>query len=393
MKKIICAVALLLTVAAASAQKFEQVLENIVSASPELKALEMEHAAESEAMAQENVLSGPELEGFHKWGTEGDTKYGVGISQGFDWPGLYRARKAARKANDNALEQLRLSSRINRSLEVRLLMIQLITTGEQLHVVRQANENMANLLALYQRGFEAGEESILDVNKLKIERLRLNRRSVALQDARQELLEQIASIAGSSAYTADLTSLTLDDIPVGKIADEAYYEELIDRGPQMQYLRAMKEAALQSERVARLSGYPSFSLGYELEREDGQYFNGISVNIGLPSWSNRHRKASARYQVMEQEVKADASRLADILRMRRLRQSAIRATAEKDMFSTILDSTNQDILLKKALDGGQISLMTYLQELGYFLDARCDYYETVNNAAQLCAELNKYDQQ
>ena len=96
---------------------------------------------------------------------------------------------------------------------------------------------------------------------------------------------------------------------------------------------------------------------------------------------------------MEQEVKADATRLADILRMRRLRQSAIRATAEKDMFSTILDSTNQDILLKKALDGGQISLMTYLQELGYFLDARCDYYETVNNAAQLCAELNKYDKQ
>ncbi|MDE6267073.1 MAG: TolC family protein [Muribaculaceae bacterium] len=392
MKKKIFTLFLMATVISASAgEKFQQLLETLVSSSPDIKAMILDHEAESEAAAQENMLAGPELEGFHKWGTERENKYGVGISQSFDWPGLYGARKAARKATDSALEQLRLSCMADRTLELKLLMIQLITTGEQLRVVEEAESNMSQLLQLYQRGFEAGEESILDVNKLKIEKLRLTRRLTSLRESRESILESILSIAGSSGHSADLLSLKLSDLPADAIADEAFYEDAAEHSPQMQYYRAMQESARQNERVARLSGYPSFSIGYEMEREDGQYFNGISVNIGLSSWSNRHRKAAARYRLMEQEVKMNSARLAEILRLRRIRSAALRARSEQQLFSEVLGSSNQSELLKKALDGGQISLMTYLQELGYFLDARCDYYETANNAAQLCAELNKYN--
>lgn len=391
MKKIIFLIALLATASEAPAQKFSQLLESLVNSSPELKAMDMEHQAEAEEMAQENTLSGPELEGFHKWGTEGDTKYGVGISQGFDWPGLYRARSAARKANDNALAQLRLSTRADRMLELKQLMIQLITTREQLRLVNEANQNMKRLLELYQRGYEAGEESILDVNKLKIEGVRLSRRATALQDEADGVLQSIAAIAGSNAMASELNSLTISDLPSDPILSEADAEQQIDRSPAMQYQRAMQEATRQSERVARLQGFPTFAIGYELEREDGQYFNGISVNIGLPSWSNKHRKASARYRMLEQEVKMDAARLGEVLKMRRLRAAALRARSDEQLLSTVLQTTNQAELLGKALKGGQISLLTYLQELGYFLDATCDYYDTLNNAAQLCAELNKYN--
>lgn len=383
--------ALLALASEASAQKFSQLLESLVNSSPELKAMDMEHLAETKDMAQENTLSGPELEGFHKWGTEGDTKYGVGISQGFDWPGLYRARSAARKANDNALAQLRLSTRADRMLELKQLMIQLITTREQLRLVNEANQNMKRLLELYQRGYQAGEESILDVNKLKIEGVRLSRRATALQDEADGVLQSIASIAGTNAMASELNSLTISDLPSDPILSEADAEQQIDSSPAMQYQRAMQEAARQSERVARLQGFPTFAIGYELEREDGQYFNGISVNIGLPSWSNKHRKAAARYRMLEQEVKIDAARLGEILKMRRLRAAALRARSDEQLLSTVLQTTNQAELLGKALKGGQISLLTYLQELGYFLDATCDYYETLNNAAQLCAELNKYN--
>ncbi|MDE7153752.1 MAG: TolC family protein [Muribaculaceae bacterium] len=390
MRKIICTLALIAAIGSASAQKFQQLLDRIVSESPELKALELEHAAESEAMAQENILAGPELEGNHKWGTRGENKYGVGISQNFDWPGLYKARSAARKANDNALLQLRLSSADNRRLEVKLLMIEYVTTGEQLRVITDAVHNMSRLSELYQRGFEAGEESILDVNKLKIEKLRLMRRETQLREQREQLLETLLATAGNNSFAPELKSLSLADLPADAIADEAEYEQRIDRSPNMQYYRSMHEACLQSERVARLSGYPTLGIGYELEREDGQYFNGFSVSIGLPSWSNGHRKASARYQAMAQEVQMDAARLGEILKMRRLRTAALRAAGERDIFSEVLASSNQPELLMKALKGGQISLMTYLMEVGYFLDATCDYYETVNNAARLCAELNKY---
>lgn len=391
MKKIICTLALLAAISSASARDFGQLLDLIVAESPELKALELEHAAESEALTQENILSGPELEGNHKWGTRGENKYGVGISQNFDWPGLYKARSAARKANDNALLQLRLSSADDRRLEAKLQMIEFVTTGEQLRIVTDAAANMRRLLDLYQRGFEAGEESILDVNKLKIELLRVGRRETALREQRERQLESLLTMAGTGSIAADLKSLTQADLPADAIADEAEYERQIDSSHRMEYYRSMQQASRQSERVARLSGFPTFGIGYELEREDGQYFNGFSVNIGLPSWSNGHRKASARYQAMAQEVQMDAVRLAEILKMRRLRAAAFRAAGERDMFSEVLTSTNQPELLMKALKGGEISLMTYLQEFGWFLEASSDYVETVNNAAQLSAELNKYN--
>lgn len=391
MKKIICTILLSVSVFTASAQKFQQVLESIVSSSPEMKAMEFANGAETEALAQENILAGPEIEGSHQWGNKGERKYGGGISQSFDWPGLYGARAKARKANTDALMQLQKSALADLTLEVKLLMIEFITTNEQLRAVSEASSNMNKLLELYQRGFKAGEESILDVNKLKIEHLRLSRRVTQLQEERDALLESIMGKAGSESVSDDLLSMTLNDLPADPIADEAEYERIIDQSAKMQYMRSMQEATRMTGRVARLSGMPTFSLGYSMEHEDGQYFNGISVNIGLPSWSNKHRKATAEYQLLEQEVKMDAERLAQVLKMRRLRTSAQRARTEQEMFREVLESTNQAELLMKALKGQHITLMTYLQELNYFLDATCDYYDIVNNAAQLCAELNKYN--
>lgn len=394
MKNIIAAALLLIALpATVTAHKFQTVLNEIVQSNPELKALAASHGAEIEQMAQENVLAGPEIEGNHKWGTRHETKYGVGITQRFDWPGSYRARSKARTAAEKAMLQLQLSTVLDKTVEAKLLMIQYVTTGEKLKLMLDAKGNMDRLLTLYERGFKAGEESILDVNKLKIEQLRMARDVAQLEDTRDNVLQMLLSMAGGAPVAAGLKELTVADIPQEPVGSEEYYEGLIDQSPAMAYYRSMDESMVQNKRVARMAGMPSFAVGYELEREDGQYFNGISVSIEMPSWSNKHRKASAEYARLENELNMNSARLASVMKMRSLRASALRAQSQCQQFASVLGELNQQELLMKALKGGQISLLQYLQEMDYFLEASADYLETLNNAAQLSAELNKYNLQ
>ena len=113
----------------------------------------------------------------------------------------------------------------------------------------------------------------------------------------------------------------------------------------------------------------------------------------MPSWSNKHRKASAEYARLENELNMNSARLASVMKMRSLRASALGAQSQCQQFASVLGELNQQALLMKALKGGQISLLQYLQEMDYFLEASADYLETLNNAAQLSAELNKYNLQ
>ena len=54
-----------------------------------------------------NNLSDPEIEFSHQWGQKGiGNKWGVGISQSFEWPGVYQSRKNSISNEKLALEQI-----------------------------------------------------------------------------------------------------------------------------------------------------------------------------------------------------------------------------------------------------------------------------------------------
>ena len=65
--------------------------------------------AEADIMDEKvsNNLEDPEIAVSHAWGAEGiGNKFGVEISQSFDWPGVYRARSKATAENSRALQYL-----------------------------------------------------------------------------------------------------------------------------------------------------------------------------------------------------------------------------------------------------------------------------------------------
>ncbi|MDE7155543.1 MAG: hypothetical protein K2N79_04575, partial [Muribaculaceae bacterium] len=128
MKKIIATaiISLMIQTINAQSQSFDAVVSQMLVYNPAIK--ELNHGAEAEIqeMKAENILEGPELEGFHKWGNSGDRKYGAGISQGFDWPGLYSARRQMIRNNETALGLLRNATVTDKKVAARSLLIDLV---------------------------------------------------------------------------------------------------------------------------------------------------------------------------------------------------------------------------------------------------------------------------
>jgi outer membrane protein TolC len=56
----------------------------------------------------------------------------------------------------------------------------------------------------------------------------------------------------------------------------------------------------------------------------------------------------------------------------------------------VLESGNNEKMLQKALEGGQISLLDYLLELRYFLEAQQTLLDLEFEYNTLMTDLNKY---
>ena len=72
------------------------------------------------------------------------------------------------------------------------------------------------------------------------------------------------------------------------------------------------------------------------------------------------------------------------------RGKALMLKSEIDEYKSVFEDSNNLLLLKKALDGGEISLINYLQEMNYFIEAKQNYIDVLYQYHLNLAELNKY---
>ena len=183
MKRIIILSAIIILGISVNANDFDNALFEIVSNNPTLVASIAENEAEINELKSENNLPDPEIGYEHKWGKEG-AKWGVDISQSFEWPGVYSARKKAINSTSEAIEYLNKSNYLNKLVEIKLLLIDIINLRKQISLVSQLESQIDSLTLKYQQGAKQGEVTILDINKMKIEKIALTRQNKDLKNHR-----------------------------------------------------------------------------------------------------------------------------------------------------------------------------------------------------------------
>lgn len=375
----------------AQAATLDETVSHIVANNPAIKAARANATAEASALLPDNNLPDPEIEGEYLFAPSGvENRWGVGISQSFDWPGVYGARKAANGTASKAFELLADVTKAEKCLEIKNLLIDYINQSKNIEVVSQLEATMNRLFEAYSTAYSRGEATLLDINKLKIEKSRLSVMKNRWQTMLTATADALTALNGGEDCYQLLASLD-KEYPAVTLRDLDYYLALTDRDPAVASGEAMSSYSDQLVKVARLSAYPGFSLGYAHNYEEGHHFNGLTASISLPFFSGRNKARAAADRALSYTAEATAAAVISRSTTTDAYHKASSLGESLGLVGPVFETTDNLALLKKALDGGEMSLLTYLQEVNYFMEARLDYLDMMYNYQLAVATLTRFE--
>lgn len=383
-------------------------------------------AGEQAAVKAEIAPEDPEVNFAYIWPHDADVlnRWELEISQTLP---DFRRMKAAGKIVSALEIQKKFEIQAIRSenlYNAHVKLIELIAARKDCDLMHSIHENFDSLSVSYQKAWNRGEVSILDVNKIKIEHARAEAANLEAEGRYHALLQELVTLANGKVSAEQLQALS--EYPVfgseAKLTpgakknclsgdasstaithgcdsnfrdsaeiccDNETLMSLLVNSPQYLLAESRLSVARQKVDYAAKARFPQLSLGYKHTYEDGMHFNDLLVGMTLPLWSRRQEKLSAQGELFALQAE-NTQAVTDL--MAEVKNNFVKAAALKrqlDALGPIIEQTNNVRLVQMALDGGEISLLEYLQEIGYFSDAireynaiRLDYTLTVASLAR-----------
>jgi outer membrane protein TolC len=365
-----------------------EALLEILQNNAELQSLAAQNNAKTLSLTDEaSSLADPQIDFEHLWGkTSDDNRWNVGVSQSFDWPGVYAKRRAAAKAQGEAIAYLYDAQCLEVVQQAKAAMIDAVYAQKRLNMLREVQGNIEKLSSLVQEGYDKGELTVLDVKKLKLELFSI---TTQISEVEQEFTEAIATIFAlnsSKDMRIDFENYMAEQM----LPLDTYLEQVTTSDPQVLAAKQSAEAAKLSAKAASASRLPGFSLGYRHAYEDGMHFNGFSVGVNLPLFSRRKAAQVATLEAQSASFDAISAASAVQTQMIALHRDVTRERKLLDELGAVTLDDSYPELLMMAYKGGQINALNYLLELNYFIEARTNLLNTEHCMRLDLARLNRY---
>lgn len=382
--------ALVTSEATAQNKHFDATVNEILANNLTLAARRAANDADCQALRAENNLADPEVELEHLWGRPAiGNKFTLSVVQSFDWPGVYRSRSAAAKAGSKASDLLFLADIADTRLRVCTTLTDYIAALLQLRLSETISNNLAVIAENVKTAYDNGEATILDFRKIQFEKIEAETATDAAASLLASLRQELVSLNGGQPL--DLDSIV--DFPHYQLNTAAYYlDRHMTSDPALMAAKYASQAAVENLRTAKLSNLPGFSVGYTYNAENGDRFHGFKFGVSLPFFSNRHRKAEAAARLME----ADVQELETVVTVNSRVSSEYSRAALLDrraaVYATLFPADGDDYLtlLRKAYEGGQMTLINYLYEINYYTQARSNYITLLHDRTLSIQSLNRF---
>ena len=356
-----------------------------------LKAARARVSSDSIALRASNNLEDPRVAFEYNFGSKnvGD-KWAIGVSQGFEWPSIYSERSRANIHRIDALSAAERAERADLILNTRLICLNLIYTNRRIDAQDLILKNVDELYSLYNKAFEHGEASIIDINKIKIERIATLQALNELKSQRNSLKEQLIGLNGNKPIEG-VSLDALRDYPAEELAAiDAYRSLYATNNPQAEYFNYIDNSARSNMKVARMGWLPKLELGYQYTNELGDGFNGVTVGASIPLFSNKRKVAAAKAEAITNELNRTTYQSDVEALLKAEYAQAVALKSQIAQYGDVIADDSNFTMLRKALDGGQITLLNYLLELRYFLDAKNKYLDLEHSYHATIASLSRY---
>jgi outer membrane protein, heavy metal efflux system len=309
------------------------------------------------------------------------------VTQGFDFPTSYGKRKSLSNEQIGNVENQVNAFRHEILLEAKLLCIQLIYQTKLQDQLKQRLNNADKLLAATNQQIERGETSILNVNKVKLLQLEIkNQRDLNATDIKtiQHKLDEL-----NGGTPLNTSGIALDPEIVLQPFEEI--DSLIEANdPVVKSIRQEKEISAKQLSLTKSLTLPKIEGGYHQQAILGQTYEGFHIGMTIPLWEYKNKVKTQQAKLVYSELAIQEHRTQHYFENKQLyeRYSHWRNTYVE--YQNILGSANNEELLNKALQHGEINLIEYLMETRYFYDAINRSLEAEKELQSSIARLLKF---
>lgn len=367
-------------------QSYERVLRDIEQNNTTLKALRAQTDAQKMENRKDIHLDNPEVEFGYLWGSPTDmgNRVDLNVIQSFDFPTTYYYKK---KIADGQSAQAELSYEQERRALMTRASLQCI---EMIHLNIMRQEFLLHIQLAeeiqhaYQRMFDEGEVSILDLNKAKLSLLAARKEFETNQIERERTLAELTTLNGGQTVVLEDTLYPAMALPS---SFDEWYRSVEQTHPALQQLALQQELNRRELQLSKSLWAPKFTVGYNSERILGTTLQGVGVGIQLPLWQNRYAVKSAQAQSIALERTTYDLQTKFRSELRSQYDQALGLQALLANYHDILHSVNTTSLLRKALDSGSMTLVEYLMEISLYYEARHEAFETERDLQAAIATL------
>ena len=332
--------------------------------------------------------SDPEVEFGYMWrNMEGGNKKAVNVRQGFDFPTLYAQRGKLANTKNQSEDVAYSVARMNVLFEAKTVCIELVKQNALLRLYENQLANAVEISQTIERMDKSGEANLLDKNKAQLNVATLLSEVEAIKLAKARLMKELVRLNGGKEITFDVAQFEGVELP----ADFAeWYAAAEAQNPNIQYLRSMVDVKEREVTVSKHEWLPKLSVGYSGEFLDVEKTQGVSVGVSIPLWQNKNRIKQAKAEALAAEyAKNDAElNLENSLQTLFERVKVLQTSAAS--IGKAIEMHNNEDLLYKAYNAGELSLLEYLLEVEYYISVKTKLLETQSEMAQAYAQLTAH---
>lgn len=343
------------------------VLSQVEENNTTLKALREQAEADKLQNKTGIFLDDPEVGFNYLWGNPSNVgnRTDFSVTQTFDIPTITGMKSRLANGRNNLVEWQYKADRMNILLEAKQYCVELVYYNSLLRELYLRLEHAQTIAKGYKDRMDRGDVSILEYNKVNLNLSTIQGEISRMEVERDALLAQLKRLNGGIDVVFNDADYGSRELPLNF---NEWYVQAEDKNPVLAYVRNEIEVSQKQVSLSKAMNLPKFTAGYMSEKVVGQRYQGVSLGISIPLWSNKNQVKQAKAAVAAaQSREADTKQqFYSQLQIQYSKAMGLKTTAEK--YRRSLANVNNTILLKKALDAGEISLLDYMVEMGLYYD-------------------------
>ena len=178
--------------------------------------------------------------------------------------------------------------------------------------------------------------------------------------------------------------------PIALPADFAsLLDQLLAADPTLKALQGESEAARKQISASRQGWLPNLEVGYRRNTETRHPLNGIVVGFSFPLFENRHKVKAAKSLALSTDYLQENARMQASSALWQLYEEASQLQQSIQEYQDTFARQRDLALLRKALEGGEISMIEYFVEVSVVYQSKANLLQLENQYQKTMARIYK----